>query len=107
MSWPGKPERGAVTFCGFQCYRTTMFLHNLLYQRKAYAGIAAIINYRQCLKHHENLVVIFRRDAGAIICHGKFKILTLILQRNAYMAMLIPGVLDAVTNQVGEYLVKV
>ena len=84
-----------------------MLLHNLLYQRQANAGIAAVIIYCKRLKHHEYFVMIFRCDARPVIGYREFTILTLIMHRNLYMAVFIVSVFDAVPYQVGEHLVKV
>ncbi len=84
-----------------------MFLHKLLYQRQTYAGIAAVIIYCQRLKHHEYLIMIFRRNAGSIIGYCEFIILTKITHRNPYMAQRALAVLDAVPDQVGKYLGQV
>lgn len=84
-----------------------MFLHDLLYQCQSYAGIAAVIMYCQRLKHQEYPVVVFRRDAGAIIGYREFIIFTLFLCGNCSVTLFVLAVLDAVADQVGEYLVKV
>ena len=82
-----------------------MLLHKLLYQRQANAGIAAVIVYRQRLKHLEYLVMVFRRDTGTIIGYCEFKIFTLIMHRNSCMPLLALTVLRKI--YLGELLVAV
>ena len=82
-----------------------MFLHNLLYQRQSDTGIAAIIIYRQGLKHHEDLVMVLRCDAGPIIGHRELIIFAPFLHGDCNVPLLILAVLEAVAEQVGKYLV--
>ena len=81
-----------------------MLVNNFLHDAQADARAFGRVSVTQSLEQQENLLVIFRRNAGAVILHPELVADAGVATRYFQVAGAALVVLHGIAEQVGEYL---